>query len=295
MPSIFDSDVGGRARVPAEDKPEQGRVHRRDLLKMVAYSAFPGITRLALSRPLERVGVQLYTLREMMGTDVQRTLEQVAALGCKEVEFAGYFNHPPKRLRRWLDDAGLTAPAAHLPLDDPELDLRATLDNAATLGHSYIVLASLPLLQRSIGAFQRAAARLNHIGRMARARGIRAAYHNHDFEFERSSGRHPYTLLLEETDPALVAMEIDVYWMTRAGEAPLAYFQRHPGRFHLCHLKDMDRKGRITDVGSGVIDFPQILAARQRAGLRHFFIEHDNPRNALRSVRSSLKYLNALH
>lgn len=294
MPSLFNCEVESGARAAVDRKPEQGYVHRRDLLRMVAYSAFPGVTRLALRPPLERVGVQLYTLREMIGTDVQRTLEQVAALGCKEVEFAGYFDHPPKRLRCWLDDAGLTAPAAHLPLGNPKLDLRATIDNAATPGHWYIILASLPLLERSIGAFQRAAARLNHIGSMARARGIRAANHNHDLEFERSSGRHPYTLLPAETDPALVAMEIDVYWMTRAGEDPLAYFQRDPGRFHLCHLKDMDRKGRITDVGSGVIDFPKLLAARQRAGLRHFFIEHDHPRNALGSVRSSLKYLNGL-
>ena len=269
-------------------------MHRRDLLKMVAYSAFPGVTRLPLSPPLHRVGVQLYTLREMMQTDAQRTLEQVAALGCKEVEFAGYFGHSPKRLRRWLDDAGLTSPAAHLPLDDPELDLPATLDSAATLGHSYVILASLPLLERSIESFQRAAERLNHIGRLARSRGIRTAYHNHDFEFKPTSGRHPYTVLLRETDPAVVAMEIDVYWMTKAGEDPLAYFHSYPGRFHLCHLKDMDRKGRMTDVGSGVIDFPKILAARHGAGLRHFFIEHDNPRNAVATVHSSLEYLNRL-
>ncbi|HET6779168.1 MAG TPA: hypothetical protein VFH26_09790, partial [Gemmatimonadales bacterium] len=159
-------------------------MHRRDLLKMVACSAFPGVTRQWLSPPLERVGVQLYTLREMMRADTQRTLEQVAALGCQEVEFAGYFDHPPKLLRRWLDDAGLTAPAAHLPLDDPDLNLTATLDSAATLGHSYIILASLPVLGRSIGAFQRAAQRLNQVGSLARARGIRAAYHNHDFEFD---------------------------------------------------------------------------------------------------------------
>jgi sugar phosphate isomerase/epimerase len=269
-------------------------VHRRDLLKMVAYSALPGVTRLPLSPPLKRVGVQLYTLRDLMQSDTQRTLQQVAALGCKEVEFAGYFDHPPKRLRRWLDDAGLTAPSAHLPLDNPQLDLQATLDAAAILGHSYIVLASLPLLERSIEDFQRAARRLNRIGSLARARGIRAAYHNHDFEFKETSGRRPYTVLLEETDPALVGMEMDVYWMTKAGEDPLAYFHRYPGRFHLCHLKDMDQKRRMTDVGSGLIDFPKILAARESAGFRHFFIEHDNPSDALSSVRSSLRYLNGL-
>jgi sugar phosphate isomerase/epimerase len=269
-------------------------MHRRDLLKMVAYSALPSIAPLPLSRPVVRVGVQLYTLRDLMQRDTQRTLQEVAALGCKEVEFAGYFDHPPKRLRRWLDDAGLTAPAAHLPLDDPQLDLGATLDTAATLGHSYIVLASLPLLDRSIEDFQRAARRLNQIGSLARSRGIRAAYHNHDFEFKPASGRHPYRVLLEETDPALVAMEMDIYWLTKAGEDPLAYFERYPGRFHLCHLKDMDQKRRITEVGSGLIDFPRILAARDRAGFRHLFIEHDDPTDALASVGSSIRYLNGL-
>lgn len=269
-------------------------MHRRDLLKMVAFSALPSTVHLPVSRPLARVGVQLYTLRDLMQSDAQRTLERVAALGCQEVEFAGYFDHPPKRLRRWLDDAGLTAPAAHLPLDNPQLDLAATLDTAAILGHSYIVLASLPLLERSTQDFRRAAHRLNRIGSLARARGIRAAYHNHDFEFKEISGQHPYTVLVEETDPALVAMEMDVYWMTKAGEDPLAYFHKYPGRFHLCHLKDMDQKRRITEVGGGVIDFPKILAARESAGFRHFFIEHDNPRDALASVHSSLKYLNRL-
>jgi sugar phosphate isomerase/epimerase len=269
-------------------------MHRRDLLAIAAYSALPSIGHLPLSPPLNRVGVQLYTLRDLMQRNAQRTLQEVAAVGCKEVEFAGYFDHPPKRLRRWLEDAGLTAPAAHLPLNDPKLDLEATLDTAAILGHSYIVLASMPLLDRSIKDFQRAAGRLNQIGSLARARGISAAYHNHDFEFKQTSGRHPYTVLLEETDPALVAMEMDVYWLTNAGEDPLAYFERYPGRFHLCHLKDMDQKRRITDVGNGLIDFPKILGARDHAGFRHFFIEHDNPTDALASVRSSFHYLNGL-
>jgi sugar phosphate isomerase/epimerase len=267
---------------------------RRDLLKMVACAAVPSVLRLPLTRPLARVGVQLYTLRELMQSDAQRTLEQVAALGCQEVEFAGYFNHPPKRLRRWLDDAGLTAPAAHLPLDNRQLDLQATLDTAGILGHSYVVLASLPLLERGIEDFQRTAQRLNQIGRLAAARGIRAAYHNHDFEFKQTSGRHPYTVLLEETDPALVVLEMDVYWLTKAGEDPIAYFEKYPDRFHLCHLKDMDQRRRITEVGSGLIDFPRILRARESAGFRHFFIEHDDPADALASVSLSLRYLNGL-
>jgi len=244
---------------------------------------------------LRRLGVQLYTLRDRMAAAVQRTLEQVAAIGFREVEFAGYFGHPPSRLRRWLDEVGLTAPAAHLPLDDPKLDIPATLDAAATLGHSYVILASLPQEQQaSVGGFRQAAIRLNEVGRAARAHGMRVAYHNHDFEFRRLAGVHPYTLLLDETDSDLVDMEVDVYWMTRAGEDPLRYFQKYPGRFRLCHLKDMDHGGKITEVGSGQIDFRRILAEGEIAGLRHFFIEHDHPRNSLDSVRSSYNYLRRL-
>jgi sugar phosphate isomerase/epimerase len=88
-------------------------------------------------------------------------------------------------------------------------------------------------------------------------------------------------------------MEMDVYWLSKAGEDPLAYFDKYPGRFHLCHLKDMDQK-RESDVGSGLIDFRKILAARKQAGFRHFFIEHDHPTDAVASVRSSIQYLNSL-
>jgi sugar phosphate isomerase/epimerase len=266
------------------------------LLKAAALAALsPSVTAWHRRVRLDRIGVQLYTLRDLMQVSVQQTLEQVAAVGCRSVEFAGYFNTPPRRLRRWLDDAGLTAPAAHLPLDDPAQDLTAILDAAAVLGHSYLVLASLSLQQRAtIGGFRIAAERLNRIGELAKPYNMRAAYHNHDFEFVRIAGMHPYTVMLEETDPDLVAMEVDVYWMVRAGEDPLAYFEKYPGRFHLCHLKDMDGLRRITEVGSGGIDFPGILAARRTAGLRHFFIEHDDPQHPIQSVRSSYDYLTRL-
>jgi sugar phosphate isomerase/epimerase len=271
-------------------------MHRRELLGAAAGAVLaPFLFEKATFPKPRRVGVQLYTLRDRMAAGVQHTLEQVAAIGFREVEFAGYFDHPPDRLRRWLDEVGLTAPAAHLPLDNPKLDLSATLDAAAILGHSYVILASLPQQQQaSTDGFRQAAIRLNEVGRVARAHGMRVAYHNHDFEFRRLAGVHPYTLLLDETDPDLVDMEVDVYWMTRAGEDPVGYFQKYPGRFRLCHLKDLDHGGQITEVGSGQIDFRRILAEGDTAGLRHVFIEHDHPRNSLDSVRSSYNYLRRL-
>jgi sugar phosphate isomerase/epimerase len=242
---------------------------------------------------LERVGLQLYTVRDLMQTSVAATLELVAKVGYKEVEFAGYFGAPPAQLRRWLDDFGLTAPAAHVPLLDGRLD--QLLDDASVLGHQYLVQASLPLLQRrSVDTFRRAAAALNQAAETALSRGVSVAYHNHDFEFQSAGGIVPYDVLLADTDPSLVSMEVDLYWMAKAGRDPLRYFAAHPGRFRLCHVKDMDGRGHMTEVGRGRLDFLQILGGREKAGLRHFFVEHDHPRDPLDSIRTSYITLNTM-
>ena len=189
-------------------------------------AAIPGVQAGEAHR-LERVGLQLYTVRDLMQTNVPATLEQVARVGYKEVEFAGYFGTPPVRLRRWLDDLGLTAPAAHVSLLDG--DLNRMLDEAAELGHGYLIQASLPLVQqRSLDAFRRAAASLNRAGEEARSRGVAVGYNNHDFEFRPSGGIIPYDVLLAETDPELVWMEVDVYWMAKADRDPVRYFAAHP-------------------------------------------------------------------
>jgi sugar phosphate isomerase/epimerase len=217
----------------------------------------------------------------------------VAKIGYREVEFAGYFGARPAQLRRWLDDLGLTAPAAHVPLLDGNRD--QLFDAATEVGHRYLVQASLPLQKRlSADAFRRVAAELNRAGEQARPRGLRVAYHNHDFEFSRRDDAVPYDLLLQETDPGLVTMELDLYWMTKARRDPLAYFHHHPKRFQLCHLKDMDERGRMTEVGRGRIDFPAILRQREKAGLQHFFVEHDHPPDPIASVRASYAHLQKL-
>jgi sugar phosphate isomerase/epimerase len=242
---------------------------------------------------LERIGLQLYTVRTLMETSVPLTLEMVAKIGFREVEFAGYFGARPVQLRRWLDDLGLTATAAHVPLLDGKRD--QLFDAAAEVGHRYLVQASLPLQKRlSAEAFRRVAAELNRAGEQARRRDLRVAYHNHDFEFARRDDTVPYDILLQETDPELVTMEVDFYWMTKAKRDPLAYFHHHPGRFRLCHLKDMDERGRMTEVGRGRIDFAAILRQQDKAGLQHFFVEHDHPPDPIASVRASHTYLRGL-
>lgn len=266
-------------------------MNRREFLELAGIGTLSPIVPPHRNDPLlERIGLQLYTVRTLMETSVPLTLEMVAKIGYQEVEFAGYFGARPAQLRSWLDGLGLSTPSAHVPVLDGNLD--GLFDIAAELGHHYLVQASLPpQMQQSADAFRRAAAALNRAGEQARQRNLRVAYHNHDFEFSRRDDAVPYDILLQETDPELVTMELDLYWMTKGERDPLAYFHHHPGRFRLCHLKDMDQRGRMTEVGRGRIDFPTILNQQGKAGLRHFFVEHDHPPDPIASVRASFNYL----
>jgi sugar phosphate isomerase/epimerase len=269
-------------------------VKRREFLEFAALGTLGSMaTRTTESRQLDRIGLQLYTVRDLMRISVPATLDQVARVGYKEVEFAGYFGATPSQLRRWLDDLGLTAPAAHVPLLDGKYE--ELFDAAAEVGHHYLIQASLPIWQRrSVDAFRRVAASLNRAGDAARKRGLYVGYHNHDFEFQPVGGIVPYDVLLAETDPSLVWMEVDFYWMAKAGREPLRYFAAHPGRFRLCHLKDIDARGRMTEVGRGRLEFRQILAHRRKGGLQHFFVEHDKPGDPLVSIRTSYDHLRSL-
>lgn len=249
---------------------------------------------LARPRP-ERLGLQLYTVRSLAAEDMAATLEAVRAAGYDEVEFAGYFGHAPATLRRWLDEAGLAAPAAHVGAEDlfgP--GLADSIEAASVVGLRWLVLPWIPDGQRLPDGYRAVADALNAAGETARSAGLRVGYHNHAFEFEAlepDSDRTGFDILLDRLDPALVDMEIDFHWSTVGGADPAALFAAHPGRFALCHLKDLDDEGQMTDVGSGRIDWDSIFALSGQAGLRHYFVEHDQPADPLASIRASWRYL----
>ena len=244
------------------------------------------------TRRLERIGLQLYTVRTLMEQDVPRTLERVAEIGYREVEFAGYYHYTPQELRQMLDNLGLSAPGTHVPYQALEEDLEATLETARVLGHRYVVVPWLPPEQRrTLDDYRRWAERFNRWGEACRAAGVQFAYHNHDFEFTATDGQVPYEVLLAETDPELVKMELDLYWITYAGRDPLTYLSQHPERFPLCHVKDMTADRQMTDVGQGTIDFAKIFAQAQ---FRHYFVEHDRPEDPLASIQRSYAYLSHL-
>ena len=240
-------------------------------------------------------GIQLYTVRSLMAKDVEGTLAALGQMGYKEVEFAGYYNRDPKALRSTLDGAGLTAPSAHIPLDALRNSLGPTLDAAAVVGHQFIVVPFLMPDQRTDESFRRLTGDLNRIGTEVKARGMQLAYHNHDFEFKPMvDGKLPYDLMLSSTDPDTVKMEVDLYWITFAGKDPLAYMAANPGRFPLCHVKDLSRAGgtpHMADVGQGQINFKQIFS---RGQFQHYFVERDDTTDPLASARVSVRALQAL-
>lgn len=273
-------------------------MNRREFMASLgaAASLRPSAFGLPPSARISRIGVQLYTVRNLMRRDVEATLAQVARIGYREVEFAGYFDRTPQQLRAALRANHLSAPAVHVGMDLLETPgWRPALDAAAEIGHDYMVVAWTPAeRRRTLDDWRRLGDLYNQKAREAQAAGLKFAYHNHSYEFVEMEGRIPYDVLLESTDPSLVKLEMDLYWITEGRQDPLAYFTRYPGRTVMVHVKDMTADRRMVDVGAGVIDWRAIFARRRQAGILHYFVEHDEPADAMASIRASYEYLSRL-
>ncbi|MGH7665582.1 MAG: sugar phosphate isomerase/epimerase family protein, partial [Gemmatimonadaceae bacterium] len=242
----------------------------------------------------------LYTVRSEMARDVDATLSALAEMGYTEVELAGNHGLSARQMRAALDRAGLTAVSSHVAVAALRDGWAPALDDAAALGQSFIGCPWVdPAAHTTVTDYRRLADLFNEAGAAARRAELRFFYHNHAFEFETlvDGAALPYDILLEECDPGLVEMELDLFWVTKAGADPIAYFDEHPGRFPLVHVKDMTRGGAMADVGAGAIDFAGIFARAARGGgggIEHYFVEHDNPPSPLDSARASYQYLSRL-
>jgi len=245
---------------------------------------------------LEKVGIQLYTVRDQMKADFEGTLARVAEIGYKEVEFAGYFGHSPADVKAIVARHGLATPSTHIAFENDD-QWKTALDASKTIGHEFIVMPWIPAERRkTLDDWKNFAQVFNRAGQMARDAGIQFAYHNHDFEFPKLDGQIPYDVLLQNTDPKLVQLEIDLYWITKAGQDPLTYFSRWPGRVPLVHVKDSagppDHK--MVDVGQGKIDWKRIFAKKDQAGIKHAFVEHDQPPQPFEDIAVSYRNLSQL-
>lgn len=232
-------------------------------------------------------GLQLYTVRSEMEKSVELTLAKVASLGYREVEFAGYFGRTPQAIAAALKTNGLAAPSAHVSPDAMGKDWSRSLDEATAVGHRYLVVAWLPPEQRgSVEKYKRLAGAMNTAASAAKERGIKFAYHNHDFEFAPLGNTNGHSVLLAECDPTLVNFELDLYWTAKAGVQPADYVAKHRNRIKLVHVKDMAKDGSMVEVGKGTIDFPKVFAAA-KGNIEHFYAEHDNPKDAFGSIAES--------
>jgi sugar phosphate isomerase/epimerase len=253
---------------------------------------------LASSKKIKRVGVQLYTVRDMMKADLPGTLAQVAGIGYKEVEFAGYFGRTPAQIRDLLKRNKLSSPSSHLPFESLQSGWQKQLDDAKIAGHEWVTIAWIPEeKRRTLDDWKSHAAAFNRAGEQAKAAGLRFAYHNHDFEIRPIEGTKPLDLLLSSTDPKLVDFELDLYWVVFGGGSPLDFINRYPKRFKMVHVKDSagPPDNKMVDVGQGKIDFRSIFAQSEKAGIKHYFVEHDQPADPIATLRNSYNYLHALN
>ncbi len=263
----------------------------------------------AAEHRIEKVGVQLYTVRDQMKADFDSTVASVAAIGYKEVEFAGYFDHTGQQVRAVCDKNNLAPISTHVQYDELDDKFPSVIETSKIIGLKYIVCPWIPEeLRKSPDIWAKASEKFNRCGEQSKKAGMQFAYHNHWFEFLPVDGKLPYDELLKQCDPNLVKMEMDLCWITAAGADPLKYFNLYPGRFPLVHVKDLEKLPAIsagggqnfgdtadlTAVGSGIIDWKRIFAQSEKAGIKHYIVEHDRPAEPFDSITKSYAYLNKL-
>lgn len=245
---------------------------------------------------LWRAGLQLYTVRDLLRADLDGTLRSVADVGYREVELPGSDSATIRVIQEKLKHHKLDVPSLHVGYEGLRAGLDAELEDALRLGAAFVVCPSIEAEERRTPHDWKAVCQtLGRAGRRVRGHGLTLAYHNHDFEFVRfADGTTPFDLLVEETDPSDLKLELDVYWAAKAGRDPVRCLKDNANRVSLVHLKDMAADGSITEVGAGVLPIEEIVRVALSAGVEHLFVEQDDPSDPLRSIRSSLRFLERL-
>ena len=245
----------------------------------------------------DQISLQLYTVREETARDMPGTLRKISEIGYPAVEFAGYGNLSAQDLRTIIDDLGLRTSGVHVPLDSWETDPETVLADMQALDCAHAVLPSAPPERRgNESSVASLAEDLNRWGELCRGEGVAFSYHNHDFEFAPLGSTTMWDVLVGETDPELVRLELDLYWIKYAGTDPESVLKDVTNRVSLIHLKDMSPDDTLSDlpVGEGTLPWNTLLQAADAAGVEWYIAEQDNPRDPLEDVKSSLQYLHRL-
>ncbi len=253
---------------------------------------------------LDNFGIQLYTLRDVIPNDPKGTLQQISNLGFTQIE--GYehseqgmfWNMPHTDFKKYLDDIGLTMVSSHCDINK---DFEAKAAQAAEIGMKYLICPSIGA-QTSVEAWKNVTDKFNKCGEICQQNGIRFAYHNHAYSFKAFTGMIPHDFMMENTDPALVDFEMDIYWVVTGGADPVEYLTKYPNRFRLCHVKDRmktatpEEREASCDLGTGMIDFPKILKVAADNGMQYFILEQERYDNStpMKSAAVGAEYLKNL-
>jgi sugar phosphate isomerase/epimerase len=279
----------------------QRPLNRRGFLQLsIAAAGGLAATRLFASER-RSLGAQLYTVRHEAKRDLPAVLEAVRKIGYTEVEtYWDIYGHPAAELRRMINDHGLAAPSGHFDYGG----LESKIDYAKVLGVEYVICPILPKsMWFALDSYKRAGDQFNIWGEKIHQAGMQFGFHNHNYEFRRFGDTTGFEAMMNRCDPKLVCIEMDCYWITQAGGDPLQMFQQYGNRIKLLHLKD--RKPRFptsqvkdaaaehfTEVGAGTIHWQEILAAADKNGVKHLFVERDSGNlPAMESLRISYQNL----
>lgn len=279
--------------------------NRRNFLKISAAGSIGmmllGTTgcKTVIDRKSFGVGLQLYTIRDAMTADALGSLKKLSDMGFKNLELAGYadgkfYSYAPAEFKKIVTDLGMDIISSHAAVEAQGITTETAkimADAHAELGAKYCIQPWVNDEDRTIETYKRMIGDWNKVGEIMKEVGIQFGYHNHNFEFANIDGVVPYyDIFMPEMDANLITMELDLFWATKAGQDPVAMFNKYPGRFQLLHLKDMSInnapyfdviKDDICSVGAGLIDFKTILAAKETAGAKYTFVEDDNQGNGM--------------
>jgi sugar phosphate isomerase/epimerase len=257
---------------------------RRSFLKETAFAGagvliLPGFIPMHKNAPkLKKVGVQLYSVRKEMMADAVGTLKKLGQIGYQEIESAqsekgNYYGLEPKEIKKILKDQGMNLRSGHTHIDK---NWQKSIDEAAEAGQEYIICSVLPSPGQTVDNYMKSADMFNQAGEQCKKSGILFGYHNHASEFDTGEGKALYDVLLDNTKPELVHMEMDLGWVIAAGKDPLTYFSKYPGRFPLWHLKDMSlTEKKSVEFGKGGVDIIGLMKQAKQAGMKYYFIEQE--------------------
>jgi sugar phosphate isomerase/epimerase len=255
------------------------------------------------------IGLQLYTIRDAMQKDVTGSLKKVSDIGYKYLELASYENgkfygYLPGELKKIVNELGMEIISSHAGVSPKGI----TYDEATKMAEDHAKLGAKYCIQpyvaeedrKSIAGYQKMVAEWNKVGKIMKENGVQFGYHNHNFEFSHLEGKVPYfDVFMAEMDKDLMTMELDLFWVTKAGLNPVDILKKYPGRFQLFHIKDMYTKeapffktasSDFAPVGDGVINFKEILALKNIAGMKYMFVEQDSTKDGKQfdAIRTSI-------